>query len=531
MKKNKIGKLLLLVATTSFLGSCDLTVTPTDRYDQESFWLGAKTAQAGLVGCYSALSNQYLYGNASVLWEESASPNAYNYDNRLGWNNVSLGTHTADIALVNGRWSAAYTGIGRCNALLDNIDGNLELTPSQIAQMKAEARFLRALFYHLLISYYGDVPLITAEADIAQGSLPRTKREEVAQFIVRELDEIAPALPIRYLDNADFGRPTRGAALSLKAKVLLFEASPLFNADDSREKWRQAADAAKSVIDLGVYSLYPNYRTLFSAAAENGSESIFDIQFNNEPNRGSSFDVTIRQYGNAAPLLDLVQSYVMVDGKPKEESAYSESDTYENRDPRFKQTIVYPGSTFLGEIVRNDGNNTNFKVVQTGFAFKKYSIYDAGTATTAQIQIGDNMSEINYMVLRYADILMMYAEAKNELGELSEDVWNMTVRPIRQRAGFSLQSVLDYPGSNPSKLRELIRYERRIEFAGEGYYYNDVRRWRTAENVLSGTIRKHDGTPIITRTFDAARDYWWPISTTQMELNPNLRPNNPGWGQ
>lgn len=137
---------LCSLAAVAMLQSCDLTVLPTDKYDQESFWLGAKTAEAGLVGCYSALANQYLYGNASVLWEEAASPNAYNYDNRLGWNNIALGTQTTDIALVNGRWSAAYIGIGRCNALLDNIDLNSELASSQIQQMKAQARYLRALF-------------------------------------------------------------------------------------------------------------------------------------------------------------------------------------------------------------------------------------------------------------------------------------------------------------------------------------------------------------------------------------------------
>src|SRR5690606_28326426 len=139
-------------------------------------------------------------------------------------------------------------------------------------------------------------------------------------------------------------------------------------------------------------------------------------------------------------------------------------------------------------------------------------------------------SEINYMILRYADILLMYAEAKNELGELTEDIWNITVREIRKRAGFSVASALDYPGSDPEVLRDHIRYERRIEFAGEGYYYNDIRRWKIAETVMPGAIEKHDGTTIISRSFDANRDYWWPVSTTQMELNPNLKPNNPGWG-
>lgn len=519
-----------ILLSVGLLVSCDLTVNPTDKYDQETFWLGEKTAQAGLAGCYAAMTNQYLFGNASVLWEEAATPNAYNYDNRLGWNSVALGTQTADLALFNGRWVAAYNGIGRCNALLDNIDRNTVLSAQAIVQMKAEARFLRALYYQILVTYYKDAPLITTEAQLEQRDLPRTPHEELVDFITKELDEIAPLLPMRYANRADAGRPTRGAALALKARLLLFEASPLLNTSSSMDKWRIAANAAKAVMDLGSYGLYSNYRNLFSVAAENGPESIFDIQYINEPNMGSSFDITLRQFNNAAPLKDLVDSYWMIDGKPRNESAYSGSAMYENMDPRFKMTIVYPGSVFMGETVRTDGNNTNFKTPQTGFTFKKYSIYDASSVTTAETQVGENMSEINYMILRYADILLMYAEAKNELGELTEDIWNTTVREIRRRAGFSVTSALEYPGSDQEVLREHIRYERRAEFAGEGYYYNDIRRWKIAEHVLPATIQRHDGANIITRTFDAHRDYWWPVSTTQMELNPNLKPNNPGWG-
>lgn len=521
---------LQLFLVTGLLVSCDLTVVPTDRYDQETFWLGEETVKAGLNGCYAVLSEASLYGNASILWEEAASPNAYNYDNRMGWNAIALGTHTADMSIFNGRWTAAYRGIGRCNALLDNIDRNTVLSSTEVGQMKAEARFLRALFYQVLVTYYKDVPLILSEPQLAQNNLPRVAHEEVVDFIIRELDEIAPTLPLRYTNRADAGRPTRGAALALKARLLIFQASPLLNTLSSSERWRVAANAAKVVMDLGVYALHNNYRNLFLVAAENGSESIFDVQFINEPNLGSSFDVTLRQFNNAAPLRDLVDSYWMIDGKARPESAYSGSAPYENMDPRFSMTVVYPGATFMGETVRADGNNTNFKTPQTGFTFKKYSIYDAPTVTTVQAQIGDNMSEINYMILRYADVLLMYAEAKNELGELTADVWNTTVREIRRRAGFTQATALDYPSTDPDMLREHIRYERRIEFAGEGYYYNDIRRWRIAENVMPGPIYRHDGVNLITRTFDPNRDYWWPISSTQLELNPNLRPNNPGWG-
>ena len=529
MKTTNIYITLIFLSSLVF-SSCDLEVSPTDTYDQETFWYGSKTAQAGLTGCYAALRSQYLYGNASVLWEEAASPNAFNYDNRLGWNSIALGTHTSDLSIITNRWSAAYTGIGRCNLLIDNIDKSKELSQIEIQQMKAEARFLRALFYQILITYYDKVPLIVEAPNIDQGTLGRTDRTEIVDFIVSELDEIANVLPLRYTSSASNGRPTRGAAMALKARLLNFEASPLVNTTNDRSKWEAAANAAEAVINLGVYQLYPTYRSLFTASAENSAESIFDIQFIPEVGMGSSFDVTLRQYNNSAPLQGLVDAYWMMDGKPRSQSAYQNSANYENLDPRFKQTIVYPGSVFMGETVRVDGTNVNFKVIQTGYTYKKYSIYDSEVPAANDVSVGDNFSGINYMVLRYADVLLMYAEAKNEMGELTETSWNATVRPIRQRAGFSAASALNYPGSNADLLSDHIRYERRIEFAGEGYYYNDVRRWKTAENELNKTVRKSDGSAIITRTFNKDRDYWWPVPSSQLEQNPALRPNNPGWG-
>lgn len=526
-----IKNIFLCVFAAVSLSSCDLTVSPTDKYDQETFWLGGKTAKAGLTGCYAALKDQYLFGNASPLWEESASSNAYNYDNRLGWNSVALGTQTPDLALFNGRWTAAYRGIGRCNALLDNIDKNQELSKLEIAQMKAEARFLRALLYQVLVTYYKDVPLILKEAELEQKDYPRTAHADVVDFIVKELDAVATMLPVRYSQNSDIGRPTRGASLALKARLLLFEASPLLNTNHDTDRWEAVAAAAKQVMDLNIYNLHPNYRQLFLLAGENSAENIFDIQNVNEPNLGSSFDITLRQYNNAAPLKDLEEAYWMIDGKPRASSSFANSAAYDNLDPRFKMTIVYPGSTFMGETVKANGSNTVFKVIQTGYTFKKYSIYDAAAVTTEQAQVGENMSEINYMVLRYADILLMYAEAMNELGRLDASVWTRTIGEIRKRAGFTASTAISFPGADQDLLRTHVQYERRIEFAGEGLYYNDLRRWKLAEQVMNQSIKKSDGTVIISRSFNPARDYWWPISTTQIELNPNLKPNNPGWGE
>jgi hypothetical protein len=504
-----------LVAIT--LTSCSdvLDVEPTDRYTIENFWVSEKGTIGALTACYNSLTKTGTFGGtATVLWEETATPNAYNYDNSGGFNVIALGTHTSatNSAIINARWNDAYGGIGRCNTFIARVDQS-PLDEKLKGRMKAEAQFLRALYYNLLTTYYGAVPLILDEPDISQANVPRTPREEVIQQILKDLDEAAEALPARYTAASDVGRATKGAALALKARVLLFEASPLVNTAGGTEKWAQAAKAAKAVIDLqgAAYALFPDYRALFLPANENSSESIFDVQFR-IPQYGTGFDVVLRQYNTVAPLRDLVDAYWMKDGKTKEESnLYNPANPYANRDPRLEQTIVYPGAVFRGATI---GPNT---YVNTGYTQKKYSIYDK-----ASDNILPSISETNYMVLRYADVLLMYAEAQNEALGADPSVYD-AIHAIRRRAGLNPWQLP--AGLSQSEMRDIIRRERRLELAGEGFYYTDIRRWKTAETVMNGPIYNHAGKPILARSFNPQRDYWWPIPDRQLELNRALEQN------
>ena len=151
---------------------------------------------------------------------------------------------------------------------------------------------------------------------------------------------------------------------------------------------------------------------------------------------------------------------------------------------------------------------------------KKYTIYDKGPAPTGQTDLKSGQSETNFIVLRYADILMMYAEAKNEATGPEQPIF-AALNAIRKRAGMP---EIALTASQPD-LRAIIRHERRIEFAGEALYYNDIRRWKTAENVLNATIYTYNGDAIETRKFDASRDYWWPIPLSETDLNPALTQN------
>ena len=168
---------------------------------------------------------------------------------------------------------------------------------------------------------------------------------------------------------------------------------------------------------------------------------------------------------------------------------------------------------------------TNSRFAVTGFGMKKYTIYDKGPAPTGQSDLKSGQSETNYIVLRYADILLMYAEALNEASGPSPEVY-AALNEVRQRPSVNL------PGIDPSvtpysqsELREIIHFERRIEFAGEGYYYNDIRRWKTAETVLNAPIKTYDGSQIEVRTFNPARDYFWPVPLAETDLNPKLEQN------
>lgn len=525
-------KILTAFVCCLILAGCSkeaLDTNPNDKYTEETYWTSEKTAAAALMGCYNMLRANGIFGYATPLWEETASPNAYNYDNSAGFNAIALGSHSASDAaigtiipgIISLRWQDTYKGIGRCNTLLARIDA-ITMPDATKDRMKAEAKFLRALYYSLLTTYYGGVPLILDEPDPAsQAYIPRAKREDVVAQIIKDLDEAAVVLPPKYTASVDIGRATKGAALGLKARVLLFEASPLNNPTNDITKWTNAANAAKAVMDLpGTgYALFSNYRNLFLPANENSSESIFDVQYSIiAAGFGSSFDLINRQYNTNAPLRSLIDSYDMRDGLPPSQSPlYNPSTPYVNRDPRMYQTIVYPGDTYIGAVT---SATAPFKI--TGYGVKKYSIYDAAPTTNLINTAGK--SEINYMVIRYADILLMYAEAQNEVLTAPDASVRNAVELVRQRAGlvpYQVSTTL-----TKAQMRDLIRHERRIEFAMEGFYYNDIRRWKIAEQVLPGQIFNSQNQAIVTRSFNPLRDYWWPIPQAQRELNTRLEQND-----
>jgi hypothetical protein len=354
------------------------------------------------------------------------------------------------------------------------------------------------------------------------------------------LNDIQQYLPVSY-GEADRGRIIRATATGMRARVNLYTGN-----------WSDVVTDCEKLINSsenGTFSLYPRYDSLFTVAKEYNGEIILDLQFG-----GARLQSTQRAFlpqtvgklrSNLVPTKALVDDYIMTNGKAIGEagSGFDENDPYTNRDPRLEKTIIHhnseivdfdgttqtiltePGSVPITNTIEDQGASA------TGFYFKKY--YDQ-TATNFN-------SSVNLILLRYADVLLMYAEAKNELNQFSAEIWDKTIRPIRQRAGFTEASALNFdPALSQEALREVIRRERRSELAFEGLRVFDIRRWKIADQVLNQPVKgikvsgqfpqDENGYLIVEqRTFEAPKHYLWPIPQSEVDQNINLTPNNPGW--
>ena len=478
-----------------------LDVNPTDRYSIETFWADEEQYNAALTGCYNTLYNSQIIfrGETDLL-----TPNALAYNEASGTKDIGRGAGTATHALFNQFWGNAYRGIGRANTFLDNIK-DAPFDESKKNQMKGEALFLRALYYSVLSDHFGGVPLITETPDNDKhGALPRNSLNEVIDQIISDLSEAATLLPLSY-PSSGIGRATKGAALALKSRVLLYN-----------KRWAEAAQAAKEVIESDVYELFPDYRGMSLIENENNKEIIFDIQYQ-APYFTHGLDNAIERLNRPAPTKDLVDAYLMSDGNPISESPlYDPDNPYDNKDPRLYQTVRVIGYPYNGKIT------TAGDVVTTGFGQKKLTTYSDDQAN--QITAGN--SEVNINILRYGEVLLNYAEALNEANSIPDAQVYWALNQLRTRPTVNMPEVEQ--GLNKEDMREIIRLERRIELALEGLYYSDIRRWSTAEIVNNQPVYNHEGQIVEERVFNPNRDYLWPIPADEILENEHLV-QNPGW--
>jgi hypothetical protein len=537
-KYSFINFALLLALTMAGCKKMDLA--PTDRYTELNFWQSDANVNNALNNVYNRMyTSQYFFYN------EALSDNAVTRSGiSAGFPDaISSGNFTPTLARFLNEWDFYYTSIKAANIFMDNVDKNTTLEASLKDRMKGEVRFVRAFLYSRLINWWGDVPLFKKDItpDEAKAAT-RAPRAEVLQFILEELDGAASVLPTNtQYAAADRGRITKGAAKALKARVLLYEGNRM------AEVAAICEDLMNNQAANGTYNLVPRYQDVFSPSNENNSEVMLDLQYVDiDRTWGEYFDFAPLSAGartnNMAPTQELVNSYVMLNGKRIDEagSGYVETNPYVNRDPRLNATIVYHGSTWT-----NPNGTTQTIYIRPGSdpdpsAKNEYKVSGQGTTTgyywrkyfdPTSVALNFN-SGLNLILIRYADVLMMYAEAKNALGQMNADVWNKTIRALRVRAGFTDPAALTFPTSGD--MTAIIRNERRSEFAMEGLRIDDIRRWKIAEQVLNGWAHgaKFEDPSVDNgyiraqlRTFDPSKHYLWPVPASERALNPSFTQN------
>jgi hypothetical protein len=525
--KHKLSTFALGLLTLGMATSCvDLDVVPQDRVSDIDYWNKENAALVALNGCYTNLMSAY-----EVLYSDAMTDNAYCKVNSIN-QAIGNGSYSTDNAYVLSVWSSKYAGIRSCNLLMDNIDKVPNLSEERRNRYLSEAKVIRAYLYFELYSKFGDIPFFTKTITLEESqSIARTPKAEIVGKLLTDLNEIIDKgyLPESY-SGKDLGRVTRYAAMALKARMLLFEG-------------RYAEVKTETEKLIGKFSLFPSYEGLFYAANENNPEVILDIQYmlNTREHRVEYefLPPSLGGYAQLSPLQELVDSYVDSDGLPiGQSSLYSEATPYQNRDPRLAATVIYTGNSYLmadgsksvidcEKRSNKDGYGFSSDCTATGYYFKKYWDKDHRESLN---------SGLNIILIRYADVLLMHAEAAAETGTLDEATWNKTIRPIRVRAGFTTASALDFPkGKTNAELISIVRRERRSELAFEGLRHKDILRWKIAETVMNGYVHGLKTDDVVKvdnghiqvekRTFNKEKHYLWPIPQSERDLNKALSQN------
>jgi len=553
MKPVPTSVLTCLTALALGLGACNdefLERKPLDTVTDVSFWQNEEHVRLATNATYA-----YLKGKNTVDMENMGDNTVW--PTVTEYQRISTGNYGADVGALNTEWNDDYAGIQRCNQFLENYQ-KANMNAELKERYAAEVRFMRVYLYSYLTALFGDVQFITKTIPVSDPAVygTREKKAVVVDWMLKELDELAPKLPLTY-PPTDYGRITRGAALALKSRIALFEG-----------RFDLAEQAAKAVMDLNTYQLYSNgdpktsYRELFTykgQAAENSAnrETILarvyvkDVSMHNMSREVQVPDQAIRWN----PTKSLVDAYLCSDGLPIDKSPlYAENaytDYFKNRDPRLVQTILSPGSAWGGLDDGDADNNPNavynlpkFKadkkgaVTVTGFYFTKYVEVPAVGLVSRD--------ENDFHLIRYAEVLLNYAEARLEQGKLTQADVDATINKLRSRVGM-VPMKLDQLSTQGLTPRTELRRERRVELALEGQRYFDILRWKQgdvltqdvkgikrafAPNQSDVSILPVDAQGYILfltgKTFTAPKNYLWPIPFVQRERNPNLG-QNPGW--
>jgi len=486
-------KIIFFLALIWFVSACAdfLDETPKGKYTTENFYKTEEHAMLAITGVYNKASfvstNNALWVFGDVASDDAVKGGAAGDQSEIQF--LEEFDYSANNGFLLKIWSQYYEGITRANYLLyyaDNIDMDADLK----ARILGEAKFLRAFFYFNLVNIFGEIPLKTQPPlNTSLINIGKSSVDDVYAQIEEDLLDATEVLEVEY-SGADVGRATQGAAWGLLAKARLYQG-----------KWQEALDAIQSLEALGIYSLQPVYKNNFLDSTQNNSESIFEIQhesgqvpklgshlnqwFGAPDNNGYAFDV---------PLQDFVDEFEVTAGNVV--------------DPRLDYTVAQAGQEWI------NGEPFDPTWSATGYLQKKHV-----QPLREEPIIGD--ASLNYVYMRYADILLMKAEALNELNQAAQAI--IPLNEVRKRARESYLYDLDLPGAgavpanllpdvpatSQTSVRAAIRHERRVELGFEFHRFFDLMRYgaATAEAALSDT------------DFDYATERYFPIPQAEVDAN------------
>jgi hypothetical protein len=577
--------------------SCDeYEAVPIERFTEDYVFSATdslgRNAEKYLNAIYYALQNGHNRVGGDYL--DAASDDAIS--SAISENDIqrlAAGQYTAANRVGVGRdvpnritgdmdWGGYYTAIRQAINFINNIDivplmmsyTNADGVKAPMNRAwKAEARFLKAYFYFELVKRYGGVPILRDDAPYELGEdmeLPRNTFEYCINYIVSELDAIKDKLRTVPLQNpaAEGHVVTQGAAMALKSRVLLYAASPLFNerpiengnelvgyAQYDLQRWKDAADAARWFMDTyqGIYALSladPPFASVFLDYYTNDNKEIIFAQQGDknkgvEQNNGPiGFTGANQSNGRTSPTQNLVDAFPMKDGKAINDPSslyytpYSSQNMYADRDPRLQYTVMYNGSRWLNTVLEtyiSGKNNLNQSVqtTRTSYYLRKFM---------GNFEDSNNYDDVLHLwiMFRYAEILLNFAEAENEYAGATDEVYK-AITDLRSRAGIEPGADNRYgleANMTKEEMREVIQNERRIEMAFEEQRYWDIRRWRMAEDIFaeplyglritkSGNVLNYEQVEVAEYSFENKR-YFYPIPYSEVIKNKNMK-QNPGW--
>lgn len=578
MKKYKL--FITLAASLFLTSSCyDLDVYPEDQLSSGTFFQTQDHADQIMMGVYSQMQSDDIFGRQFGL--DCLGGIGSGYD-PASYAVIGRGTYNSTSGLVTGKFKNLYEGIARANILLQNVD-RCDMSDELKLRYKAEARFMRALYYFTLMDFFGPVPVYDESTIVAEDFMnmlePRKSLEEVRKFIIDDLDNADTYLPTEW-DASNAGRATKAAAMSLKGKVLLYA-----------KEYEAAKECFEAVVTnkegkYGEKELYPDYAGLFKPGGDESSEMIFAIQ--NIGGVGQDFGMPTTFYmgsrasygscwNNVMASIDFVDSYECKNGKPfdwndyfegynenidiRKEVLYAKLDNskkvvtypasrekllemYENRDPRMKASIILPYTHYAGW-VKNAPKDTEFILLEkqgdahenNGFirVNQNYQLYlwrkfvAEGNMDGAINNRAD--TPINFPIIRLADVYLMLAECYNQMENGDQEKAVYYINKVRNRTSVNMPEINNGKPWMEARTKEevfaRIRHERAVELAAEGWSFSDMRRWGLLEEV-AGPVKDIVNKKLYDRVVNE-RDYLWPIPQDEIDKNPNLRPNNPGW--